>query len=83
MVIRDDLVMMELTYFDQELVPVKQMKSLSIDTLGGRVMATKMRMIEFETPDEYTELNYEAMDFDVQLEDRMFTVFALQSGRIR
>lgn len=83
MVIRDDLVMMELTYFDQELVPVKQMKSLSIDTLGGRVMATKMRMIEFETPDEYTELNYEAMDFDVQLEDRMFTVFALQSGRSR
>ncbi|NKB98416.1 MAG: outer membrane lipoprotein-sorting protein [Pseudomonadales bacterium] len=83
MVIRDDFVLMELTYFDQELVPVKQMKSLTIANLGGRVMATKMRMLEFDTPDEYTELSYEAMDFDVELEDRMFTVFALQSGRDR
>ncbi len=81
MVIRDDFVLIELTYFDQELIPVKQMKSLEIGELGGRVMATRMRMRELESPDQFTELKYEAMDFDVELEDRMFTVFALKSAR--
>ncbi|MEM6999437.1 MAG: outer membrane lipoprotein-sorting protein [Pseudomonadota bacterium] len=79
--IRDDYVLVELTYFDQELVPVKQMQSLEIGELGGRMMATRMRMAEVDTPDEYTELNYDAMDFDVELEDRMFTVFALKSAQ--
>ena len=83
MVIRDDYVLISLTYFDQEMVPVKQMKTLEITELGGRMMATRMRMLEFETPDQYTELVYDDMDFDVELEDRMFTVFALQSGRGR
>ena len=83
MVIRDDYVLISLTYFDQEMVPVKQMKTLEITELGGRMMATRMRMLEFEAPDQYTELVYDDMDFDVELEDRMFTVFALQSGRGR
>ena len=83
MVIRDDYVLISLTYFDQEMAPVKQMKTLEINELGGRMMATRMRMLEFDTPDQYTELVYDDMDFDVELEDRMFTVFALQSGRGR
>lgn len=81
MVIRDDYVLIALIYFDQEMVPVKKMESLEIGELGGRVMATRMRMTEMETPEEYTELIYEDMQFDIELEDRMFTVFALQSGR--
>ena len=83
MVIRDDYVLISLTYFDQEMAPVKQMKTLEVSELGGRMMATRMRMLEFETPDQYTELVYDDMDFDIELEDRMFTVFALQSGRGR
>lgn len=81
MVIRDDYVLIALVFYDQEMVPVKKMETLEIGELGGRTMATRMRMLEMETPDEYTELIYGEMDFDVQLEDRMFTVFALQSGR--
>lgn len=81
MVIRDDYVLMALVYYDQEMVPVKKMETLEIGELGGRMMATRMRMLEMETPEEYTELIYGEMNFDVQLEDRMFTVFALQSGR--
>ena len=81
MVIRDDFVLVELTFFDQELIPIKKMQSIEIGELGGRMMATRMRMVEKEKPDQYTESSYDAMDFDVKLEDRMFTLFALQSGR--
>ena len=81
MVIRDDFVLVELTFFDQELIPIKKMQSIEIGERGGRMMATRMRMVEMEKPDQYTEISYDAMDFDVKLEDRMFTLFALQSGR--
>jgi len=83
MVIREDYVMLELTYFDQDLEPLKQMTSLTIGEMGGRTIATSMRMVNFEESDSFTEIRYDSMDFDVEFEDRLFTVFALQSGRTR
>lgn len=83
MVIRDDAVMLELVYYDQDLIPLKKMESLEIAELGGRTMATRMRMGDLDEPDSYTEVSYEIMDFGVELEDRLFTVFSLQSGRTR
>jgi hypothetical protein len=55
------------------------MVATEIGTLGGRIMATTMRMMDLEKPDSYTEVRYDAMDFDVALEDRLFTLFSLQS----
>ena len=81
--IREDLVLLELTYFDQDMEPVRRMVSLAIGELGGRVMATRMRMQEVDKPEQYTELEYLDMDFDVDVPDRMFTLFSLQSGRSR
>jgi len=83
MVIRDDYVMLELTYFDQDLEPLKQMTSLTVGEMGGRTIATSMRMVNLEESDSFTEIRYDDMDFDVELEDRLFTVFSLQSGRTR
>ena len=81
MVIRDDFVLLRLTYYDQDLVPVKQMRSLQIGELGGRVMATRLRMVDLEAEDRFTEITYDDMSFDIELEDSLFTVFALQSAR--
>ena len=81
--IREDLVLVELTYFDQDMQPVRRMRSLEIGQLGGRIMATRMRMQDMEKPDQYTELEYLDMDFDVDVPDRMFTLFSLQSGLSR
>ena len=75
--------LLELIYFDQDMQPVRRMVSLSIGERGGRVMATRMRMQEVDKPDQYTELEYLDMDFDVDVPDRMFTLFSLQSGRSR
>jgi outer membrane lipoprotein-sorting protein len=83
MVIRDDYVMVDLTYYDQDLVPLKRMTSMEIGEMGGRTIAITMRMVNLEEPDTFTEVSYDKLDFDVALEDRMFTVFALQSGRAR
>ena len=47
------------------------------------LLATRMRMGEIDEPESYTEIIYDNMDFEVELEDRLFTVFSLQSGRTR
>ena len=51
--------------------------------MGDRVFATTMRMSNLEKSDQWTELRWEKADFDVEVNDGMFTVFALKSGRLR
>ncbi len=81
--IRADLVLLELAYFDQDMQPVRLMRSLEVGELGGRMIATRMRMQELDKPDQYTELEYLDMDFDIDVPERTFTLFSLQSGRNR
>jgi hypothetical protein len=81
MVIRDDHVLISQTFFDQDLVPLKRLKAIDIGTLGDRVFATRIRMSKLDEPDNWTEISYDAADFDISVEDELFTVFALKSGR--
>ena len=77
--IREDAVLIEAIYYDQDMQPLRRMVSTEIGTLGGRIMATTMRMLDLEKPNSFTEVRYEVMDFDVALQDRLFTLFSLQS----
>ena len=61
--------------------PLKRLESLEINALGGRTFATRMRMSPLDKPGEWTEIAYTQAKFDVPIDDGMFTVFALQSGR--
>ncbi len=79
-VLREDSVLISQTFYDQAFVPLKRLEALEIGELGGRVFATRMRITRLDEPDKYTEFSYDSMTFDVELEDRTFTVFTLQSG---
>lgn len=79
-VMRDDYVLLSQTFFDQNLEILKRLETLEIGELGGRVMPLRMRMSKLDEPDRHTEVIYEAADFDIEIEDRTFTVFSLQSG---
>ena len=80
LVLRDDNVLLEQTFFDQGLQPLKKLSTLEIAERGGRIMGTRMRMANLEEPDKYTEISYEAAEFDLQIEDEKFTLFSLQAG---
>lgn len=80
-VLRDDYVLLGQTFFDQAMKPLKQLESREIKTLGGRTFATRMRMVPLDKADEWTEIAYDQAQFDIKIDDGMFTVFALQSGR--
>lgn len=79
--LRDDAVLLEHTFYDQAQQPVKRLTASDIGTLGGRTFATRIRMTDLESPDHWTEVSYTRADFDIDLDDSLFTVFTLQSGR--
>ena len=81
LVLRDDHVLVEHTFFDQSLVALKRLVAIDIGPMGGRTFATKMRMMDLKEPDHWTEVAYTRAEFDAKLDDSLFTVFSLQSGR--
>jgi outer membrane lipoprotein-sorting protein len=79
--IRDDYVLLEQQFWDQDDVLVKTMKALEIKALGGRSVASIVRMGKLETPDEWTEMSVQEIQFDVANPDSLFTLSSLRNPR--
>jgi hypothetical protein len=79
--IRDDFVMMEEQFWDQDGVLVKTLKTLEVADMGGRQVARVMRMGKEETPDEWTQLTANSIEFDLELPDNVFTLSNLRNPR--
>lgn len=79
--IRDDYVMIRQEFWDQDGVLVKEMNAFEVQEMGGRTVAKRMRMNKTETPGEWTEMSVNAIDFDVDLPDSIFTLSNLRNPR--
>lgn len=79
--IRDDFVLLEEQYWDQDGELVKVMKTLEIAEMGGRQVAKVMRMGKIDTPQEWTEMAVLSIDFDLQLPTGLFTLSNLRNPR--
>jgi outer membrane lipoprotein-sorting protein len=80
-VIRDDYVMIRQEFWDQDNILVKQMNTLEIEVMGGRSIAKRLRMNKIETPDEWTEMSVEEIDFDLEFGDQVFSLSNLRNPR--
>ncbi len=81
--IRDDHVMIEQEYFDEELRPVKRMTATDIRMTGGRLFPQIWKMQAADVEDEYTVLHYLKLKFLDDLPDRMFTTNQLKTHQRR
>ncbi len=81
LIIRDDYVMQEHQFWDQDGVQVKSMKTLKVEEMGGRQVASLMRMGKLETPDEWTEIITRKIEFDLELPANIFTLSNLRNPR--
>jgi outer membrane lipoprotein-sorting protein len=79
--IRDDNLLLEETFFDQDGKPVKRMSARAIGMLDGRRYVTRLRMVKLEATDEWTELDYRDARFDRDLPDGLFTLSNLRNPR--
>ena len=79
--IRDDYVLLEQQYWDQDGQLIKIMKTGEIAEMGGRTIAKVLRMYEVDTPDEWTEVVNHVVEFDIDLPANIFTLSNLRNPR--
>ncbi len=81
LLIRDDYLLLEDQYWDQDGVLVKVLKTLNIAEMGGRSVAQRQRMEKTEQPGQWTEVSISAVEFDVELSPNLFTLSNLRNPR--
>ena len=81
LVIRDDFVLLEEQYWDQDGQLVKVMKTREVAEMGGRPVARVLRMGKVDNPDEWTEMTVSTIEFDIELPANLFTLSNLRNPR--
>jgi len=81
MKIREDHVVLEHAFFDQDGELVKKLVSLEIEEMGGRTIAKRQRMVKAEEPNEWTEISVNAVEYEIDLKDSLFTLSNLRNPR--
>ena len=79
--IREDYVVVEHSFYDQDNELVKTLKSLEIGEMSGRTVAIRQRMVKVDEPDEWTEIKVETVEYDIDIRDSMFTLSNLRNPR--
>jgi outer membrane lipoprotein-sorting protein len=79
--IRDDHVVLEHAFYDQDDELVKKLVSLEIAEMGGRTIAKRQRMVKTENPDEWTEIGVNDVEYEIELKDSLFTLSNLRNPR--
>ena len=79
--IRDDNIVLEHSFYDQDGELVKKLVTLETGEMGGRVIATRQRMQKVDAPDEWTEIAVISMEYDLDLKDSLFTLSNLRNPR--
>ena len=79
--IRQDHVVLEHGFYDQDGELVKKLVSLEIADMGGRTIAKRQRMVKTEDPDEWTEIGVNDVEYEIDLKDSLFTLSNLRNPR--
>lgn len=81
LLIRDDYVLLREEFYDQDNKLVKAMETLNIEEMDGRAVAQRQRMVDREEEGKWTEVTVQEVDFDIPLNDNVFTLSNLRNPR--
>lgn len=79
--IREDLILLEQLYYDQDDVLVKKLEALEVGPMGGCTLALRQRMSKTASADEWTEMQMQSMHYDVELDSGLFSLASLSNPR--
>ncbi len=79
--IREDHVVLEHAFYDQDGDVVKTLETLEIGEMGGRTIATRQRMQKADESGEWTEIAVSEVEYDLELKDSLFTLSNLRNPR--
>jgi outer membrane lipoprotein-sorting protein len=79
--IRQDHVVLEHRFYDQDGELVKALETLAIDEMGGRTIASRQRMAKADAPEEWTEIEVLSVEYEIDIGDSVFTLSNLRNPR--
>lgn len=79
--VRDDLIVLSQEYYDEDLELVKSMTTMEIRRAGDRLYPMVWRMQKADAEGEYTQLDYEEIEFRDDISDKLFTLSNLKARR--
>lgn len=77
-VLSEGYVPLKYYYYDEDMNIARTMTFSRIEMLAGKLRPKAMRIVPADKPDEYTELIYEELDLDIQIEDEFFSLARLK-----
>ncbi len=79
--VRDDFVLLQHEFYDQDDELVKVLKTQKIALMDNRMVAVSQRVAKVDLQDEWTEIHIDTIDFDVEINPQMFTQSYLRNPR--
>ncbi len=80
-VVRDkDWIPVKIDYYGERLDLVRTMSFGDITEMGGRLLPARLTITPQDKPDEYTEIVYSEISFDIDIDTSFFSLRTLQSG---
>jgi outer membrane lipoprotein-sorting protein len=81
LLIREDYVVLEHRFYDQDGELVKALETLEIEEMGGRTIASRQRMAKADAPEEWTEIAVNTVEYEIDIRDSVFTLSNLRTPR--
>lgn len=74
-----DLMPRRVRFYDEDLDLARTITYDEVQTRGGRLLPTRLRVVPTDAPDEYTEITWDEITFDVALPADTFSLRRLQN----
>jgi outer membrane lipoprotein-sorting protein len=69
---------LDIIYFDEDMQPARTMIMDQVRELGGRQLPSRAKVVPADKPNEFTEVLYNQIDFDIDLKESFFSLRTLQ-----
>lgn len=79
--VRDDYVLLEHAFYDQQGTLLKTLTTQELKSMGGKTVAARQRMQKVDKPDEWTQIHVREARFGVEIPANMFTLGNLRNPR--
>lgn len=66
-------------FYTEDLKPIRKMEFFDVKTMGGREIATRLRMTPLDKAGEYTEIRYSKLEFGIDVDPSFFSVSQLKT----
>lgn len=79
--IRDDNVLVDHRFYDQDMQLLRKLTTLEYTVMSGRTVASRQRMVKTGAADQWTEIRIDSVEFEVEINDNVFTLSNLRNPR--